>query len=80
MIRSAFWQEALVFVQPETVIAWRRRRLREHWRELSRSEKPGRPVISREVRNLIHRMSLANALWGAPRLVGELGKIGIDVA
>ena len=73
------WREVLVFVQPETVIAWRRRRFRDHWRRLSRSGKPGRPLVAKEVQDLIRRMSSANPLWGAPRIVGELGKIGIAV-
>jgi len=73
------WREALVFVQPETVIAWRRRRFRQYWTRLSRSGKPGRPSIPNEVRDLIRRISTANPLWGAPRIVGELAKIGIDL-
>jgi len=71
------WKEALVIVKPETVIAWQRRRFRDHWRRLSR---PGRPTVSPEIRHLIRRMSSANPLWGSPRIVGELRKIGIDVA
>ena len=74
------WQQALVFVQPSTVIQWRRRRFREHWRKLSRSGKPGRPTVSEEVRALIRQMSSANSTWGAPRIVGELHMIGIDLA
>jgi putative transposase len=73
------WREALVFVQPETVVSWRRRRFREYWTKLTRSGRPGRPSIPREVRDLIRRMSSANPIWGAPRIVGELGKIGIDL-
>ena len=73
------WREALVIVKPETVIAWRRRRFCPHWARLSRSGKPGRPAITREARDLIRRMSLTNPLWGAPRIVGELAKIGIDL-
>ena len=73
------WREALVFVKPETVIAWRRRKFREYWTRLSRSGKPGRPSIPREVRDLIRRMSTANPLWGTPRIVGEMAKIGIDL-
>jgi len=73
------WREVLVIVQPETVIAWRRRRFREYWVRLSRSGKPGRPAVPREIRDLIRRVSTANPLWGAPRIVGELGKIGIDL-
>ena len=75
----AGWRDALVIVRPETVIAWRRRKFREYWTRLCRSGKPGRPAISREVRDLIRRMSSANPFWGAPRIVGELGKIGIDL-
>lgn len=74
------WRNALVFVQPETVIAWRRKRFRDYWRRLSRAGKPGRPSVGKELRNLIRRMSAANPLWGAPHIVGELSKIGIDVA
>ena len=74
------WREVLVFVRPETVIAWRRRKFREHWTKLSSRGRTGRPTIPREVRDLIRRMSTANSLWGAPRIVGELGKIGIEVA
>ena len=73
------WEEALVFVKPETVIAWRRRKFPEYWTRLTRSGKPGRPPIPREVRNLIRRMSSANPLWGTPRIVGELAEIGIDI-
>jgi len=73
------WREVLVFVQPETVIAWRRRKFRAHWTRLSRRGKKGRPTVPREVRHLIRRMSSVNPLWGAPRIVGELGKIGIEV-
>ncbi|MCK4303718.1 MAG: integrase core domain-containing protein [Candidatus Eisenbacteria sp.] len=74
------WRESLVIVQPATVIAWRRRRFREYWTRLSRAGKPGRPAVPREVRDLIRRMSVANPLWGAPHIVGELRKIGIDLA
>ena len=74
------WREALVIVRPRTVIAWQRRRFRDHWTRLCRSGKPGRPVVPKQVRALIRRMSTANPLWGAPRIVGELKKIGIDVA
>jgi putative transposase len=74
------WRDALVIVQPATVIAWQRRRFRDHWRRFSQSGKPGRPTVAKEVRDLIRRLSSANSLWGSPRIVGELRKIGIDVA
>ena len=73
------WREAIVIVRPETVIAWRRKKFREYWTKLSRSGKPGRPAVPKEIRDLIRRMSLANPLWGAPHIVGELSKIGIEV-
>jgi putative transposase len=72
------WREALVILKPETVIAWRRRMFRQHWARLSRSGKPGRPAIQREIRDLIRRMSSANPLWCAPRIVGEPAKIAVD--
>jgi putative transposase len=68
-----------VFVQPSTVIAWQRHRFREHWARLSR--KPaGRPALDEAVRDLIREMSTTNPRWGSPRIVGELAKLGIDVA
>jgi putative transposase len=74
------WQQALAFVQPRTVIAWQKKRFREYWRQLSQSGKSGRPAIATEVRDLIHDMWRADPLWGAPRIVGELRKLGITVA
>ncbi len=74
------WKAFLVFVQPRTVTNWQKRRFRDHWRRLSQSAKPGRPTIPREVRDLIRRISKANPDWGSPRIVGELGKLGIEVA
>jgi putative transposase len=73
------WQSALAFVQPRTVIAWQRKRFRDHWRELSQPGTPGRPAVAREVRALIQDMWQANPTWGSPRIVGELKKVGIDV-
>ena len=75
----AGWRGALVFVQPSTVIAWQRRRFRDHWARLSRGA-PGRPAVAREIRDLIRKMSMANPTWGSPRIVGELAKLGIEVA
>jgi putative transposase len=76
----AGWREVLAFVQPTTVIAWQRKRFRDLWVRLSSTGKPGRPPISREIRDLIRTISSANPLWGTPRIVGELGKLGIEVA
>jgi putative transposase len=74
------WSEALAFVQPRTVIAWPRQRVRNHWRRLSQQGTLGRPPIAKEVRELIQAMWRANPTWGSPRIVGELRKLGIDVA
>jgi putative transposase len=74
------WYEALAFVQPRTVIAWQRKRFRDDWRRLSQSGKPGRPAIAQEVRALIRDMWRANPTWGSPRIMGELRKLGINVA
>jgi len=74
------WQDVLAFVQPHTVIAWQRKRFRDHWRRLSQQGQPGRPAVASDIRDLIRDMSQANPLWGAPRIVGELWKLGIHVA
>ena len=78
--RWSGWRDALVFVQTGTVIAWQRKRFRDHWAKLSKHGRPGRPQIPKEVRALIRKMSEANTSWGSPRIVGELSKLGIDVA
>jgi transposase InsO family protein len=69
---------ALAVVSPETVIRWHRAGFRAYWRSRSRP-RGGRPKTSLEVRQLIREMSMANPLWGAPRIHGELLKVGIDV-
>jgi len=74
------WQDALAFIQPRTVIAWQRQRFHDHWRRLRQQGKPGRPTIAKEIRQLIQEMWQANPMWGAPRIVGELRKLGIEVA
>jgi putative transposase len=74
------WQQALAFVQPRTVIAWQNKRFRDDWRQRSRSGKPGRPTISKEVIDLIQDLWRANPTWGSPRMVGELRKLGLNVA
>ena len=62
------------------MLAWQRKRFRDHWAKLSKQGRPGRPTVSKEVRALIRKMSEANTGWGSPRIVGELRKLGIDVA
>ena len=69
---------ALVLVKPATVVHWHRKGFRLDWRW--RSRRPGRPKMSSEIRDLIRQMSLANPLWGAPRIHGELLKLNIEVS
>ena len=69
---------AVGIIKPATVLRWHRGGFRLYWRWKSRSP-GGRPKISRETRQLIRVMSLANPLWGAPRIHGELLKLGIEV-
>ncbi|MCP5115909.1 MAG: transposase family protein [bacterium] len=73
------WRSALVMVKPETVIAWHRKGFRMFWTWKIRSGKPGRPAVPKQVRGLIRRMSRENPLWSAPRIHGELLKLGIEV-
>ena len=71
--------DAITIVRPETVVRWHRMGFAAYWRWKSRPH-GGRPRIGKEVRDLIRRMSFENPLWGAPKIHGELLKLGIDVA
>jgi hypothetical protein len=72
------WREALVLIQPATVDRWHRKGVRRCWRR--RSRRPGRPRIDTFCRDLIRRMAAENCLWGAPRIHGELLKLGIAIS
>jgi Homeodomain-like domain len=72
------WREALVLIQSATVDRWHREGVRRCWRR--RSRRPGRPRIDASCRDLIRRMAAENCLWGAPRIHGELLKLGIAVS
>jgi transposase InsO family protein len=72
------WREAIHLVQPQTVVNWHRKAFRFYWRRKSR--RLGRPRTSNEIRRLIQRMCIANPLWGAPRIHGELLKLGFDIS
>ena len=74
------WHHALVIVRPETVIGWHRKGFRLFWTWKSRRGKPGRPPVSREIRYLVRRMSRENTPWGAPRIHGELLKLGFSIS
>jgi hypothetical protein len=73
------WRTARVLVKPATVVAWHRRGFRLFWTWKSR-RRLGRPNVPEELRSLIREMSDANPFWGAPRIHGELLKLGIDVS
>src|SRR6266849_2774646 len=73
------WRAALVIVKPETVIAWHRQGFRMWWTWKSR-RRMGRPTVAADIRTLIRTMAQANPRWGAPRIHGELLKLGIDVS
>jgi hypothetical protein len=68
---------ALAVLKPDTVIKWHRAGFRSYWRWRSR-RRGGRPTLPTEIRKFIREMSIANPLWGAPRIHGELLKLGID--
>src|ERR1039457_7607743 len=73
------WRSALIIVKPETVIVWHRQGFRLYGRWKSR-HRVGRPAVSREVIDLIRKMSLVNPRWGAPRIHGELLKLGFELS
>src|SRR2546426_6334737 len=78
--RSVRWREALHVVQPQTVIRWHRQGFRAFWNWKSRRGPTGRPPVNCEVAKLVRTMALTNPLWGAPRIHGELLKLGLDVS
>jgi len=71
--------QVLTIVRPETLVRWHRAGFRRYWRWKSRSL-GGRPLIETDLRALIRRMGIENPLWGAPRIHGELLKLGFEVA
>jgi transposase InsO family protein len=71
--------KVLTIIEPETLVRWHRAGFRRYWRWKSRS-RGGRPQIDVELRALIRQMSMENLLWGAPRIHGELLKLGFEVA
>lgn len=69
----ACWKEVLFIVKPETVVGWHRAGFRLYWRWRSRG---GRPRVAEEIRGLIRRLAQENPDWGAPKIHGELQKLG----
>ena len=74
------WREALHLVRPETVIRWHRQGFRALWSWKSRRGRMGRPQVGSELADLVRTIALANPIWGAPRIHGELLKLGLDVS
>jgi hypothetical protein len=73
------WQPSSILIKPATVIGWHRKGFRLFWTWKIRRGRPGRPAVPADVRSLIRTMSRDNPLWGAPRIHGELLKLGIAV-
>ncbi len=76
----AKWKSSLILVTPETVVRWHRVGFRLYWSWISRSHRGGRKVISKELRKLIFQMVRENSTLGAPRIHGELLKLGFDLS
>ena len=76
----AGWRQALHLVRPETVIRWHRQGFRAFWTWKSRRGRVGRPPVSSEAAALVRTMAQANPLWGAPRIHGELLKLGFVIS
>jgi transposase InsO family protein len=75
------WRRALCMVHPDTVVRWQRERFRRYWAQLSnRSGRTGRPPVSSQIRTLIRTLAQANPLCRAPRIHGELKKLGSEVS
>ena len=74
------WRDLLHGLHPDTVVRWHRQGFRLYWRWKSRGSKPGRPPIDAALRKLIREMQASNIGWGAPRIHGELLKLGIEVS
>src|SRR5262249_26967022 len=72
-------REAAVVFKPETLVRWHRSGFRLYWRCKSR-RRVGRPAVPADIRDLIRAIRRNNPLWGAPRIHGELLKLGIDIA
>lgn len=74
------WRTALIVVDPDTVVRWHRQWLRRQWTRRSARTRAGRPRTHAAIHELIVKIAAANPLWGAPRIHGELGRLGIAVS
>lgn len=73
---TRFWRQSIHIIQPDTLLRWHRELFRFYWRRKSQ----GKPKISSETIELIHKLARENRLWGAERIRGELLKLGIAVS
>ena len=83
IVLAKAWRQgrtALIVVRPETVPRWHRQWFRRRWTQRSKRIRPGRPRTDAAIRTLVEKMAAANLLWGAPRIHGELRKLGIEVS
>ena len=83
IVLAKAWRQgrtALIVVRPETVPRWHRQWFRRRWTQRSKRIRPGRPSTDAAIRTLVEKMAAANLLWGAPRIHGELRKLGIEVS
>lgn len=74
------WRTSLIIVKPETVVKWHRNGFKLFWKFKSKPKGLGRPHIQGEIRDLVRKMAIANPNWGAPRIHGELLRLGLEVS
>jgi transposase InsO family protein len=74
------WRRPLFYVQADTVTRWQRERFRRSWARLSKRRRRGRPTTAAEIHRFIERMVVANPLWRAPRIHGELKMLGMTIS
>jgi putative transposase len=74
------WRLALHLVNGDTVVGWQRKGFHIYWTRISERKCEGRAQASSEVRALIKRMAISNPFWGAPRIHGELLKLGVEIS
>ena len=74
------WRKLLYGLHPDTVVRWHRKGFRLYWAWKSRHKLAGRPSVDKEIRKLIRQIQASNVGWGAPRIHGELIKLGIEIS
>lgn len=74
------WWEALIIVKPDTFVRWHRKGFKLYWRRKCEGGKRGRPLLDPSVKALVFKIADANPTWGAPKVHGELLKLGIEIS